>query len=115
VIQYTLSKIDKHHNESGTSINYDLMTLEHILPQKGSSQILNHKEVSSQIGNLILIDEKTNNLLATKPFLTKKAILQGCNIYCDNKLTNVNEWTEKEIEDRTLHLAYLAYNSVFKI
>ncbi len=115
IIQYTLSKFDSHNNSNGISINYDLMTLEHILAQNPSQRAASHNDYVGQIGNLILVDEKTNNLLGIKPFSDKKSILSSANIYIDKTILNATEWTINEIEARTKDIATKAFNEVFKI
>lgn len=115
IIQYTLSKFDNHFNSNGVSINYDLMTLEHILPQNPSTKAVNHDSYIGQIGNLILIDEQTNNALGTKSFVDKKVILQKANIHLDKTILKSTDWTQKEIDERTLDIATKAFNTVFTI
>jgi len=115
IIQYTLSKFDGHYNSNGVSINYDLMTLEHILPQNPSTKAVNHDSYVGQIGNLILIDEQTNNALGSKSFIDKKVILQNANIHLDKTILSATDWTQKEIDARTLDIATTAFNTVFTI
>jgi len=116
IIHYTLSKIDSYYSKNkGLEINYNLMTIEHLLPQSTTAK----KDVDSssvgKIGNLILVDSKTNSKLDSKPFAAKKVILQKSNIFLDNEISVSKIWTAKEIEERTLKLATIAYNNVFKI
>jgi uncharacterized protein with ParB-like and HNH nuclease domain len=115
IIHYTLTKIDEHYNKSGVSINYDVMTLEHILPQNPPSKSKDHNEFYGKIGNLLLIDEKTNNLLDNKPWTNKKGILQKSSIYIDDNLKKAKDWTTGEIQKRTNDMAKIAFNTVFKI
>ena len=115
IIQYTLSKFDSYYNKNGVSINYDLMTLEHILSQNPSSKTANHDNVVGQVGNLILVDEQTNNLLGRKNFTDKKTILSNANVHIDNVLLTAIDWTSIEIETRTTDIATKAFNNVFKI
>lgn len=114
IIQYTLTKIDKYYNKNGVSINYDAMTLEHLLPQNPPNKLPNHNEFYGTIGNLLLIDEKTNNDLGNKSFSAKKIILQKKSIFIDDTLKKANDWTSKEIEMRTINFAKIAYNTVFR-
>lgn len=115
IIQYTLAKIDEHYNKSGVAINYDAMTLEHILAQNPPNKAKDHDDYYGKIGNLILIDEKTNNNLGNKPFSGKKTVLQKASIHIDDVIKNAGDWTTAEIEQRTINLAKAAYNNVFKI
>jgi Protein of unknown function (DUF1524) len=115
IIQYTLSKFDSFYNHNGVSINYDLMTLEHILAQNPSIKVVNQDSYVGQIGNLILVDEQTNNALGRKPFLDKKTILTSANIHIDTSISSANDWTNIEIEARTTDIATKSFNSVFLI
>lgn len=115
IIQYTLSKIDKHFNKSGVEINYDAMTLEHLLPQNPPHKLPDHDDFYGTIGNLLMIDEKTNNALGNKTWAAKKTILEKTSIHIDDTIKKAKDWTPKEIEKRTIYLAKIAYNNVFKI
>jgi uncharacterized protein with ParB-like and HNH nuclease domain len=115
IIHYTLSRIDKYFNSSGVEINYDSMTIEHLLPQNPPSKSSYHNEYYGRIGNLLVIDEKTNNILSNKDFLAKKLTLQKSSIYLDEVITHSTKWSNEEIDKRTENLAKLAYSTVFKI
>lgn len=115
IIQYTLAKFDSYYNTNGVSINYELMTLEHILAQNPSAKAVNHDSYVGQIGNLIFVDELTNNALGTKSFTEKKAILTKANIYLDSTIEAATEWTQTEIDARTVEIATKAFNTVFTI
>ncbi|NHE57568.1 HNH endonuclease family protein [Cyclobacterium plantarum] len=114
-IQYTLKQIDKYFNGNGVPIDYELMTIEHILAQNPNSKAPNHDSFVGRIGNLVYIDNKTNGGLENKNFEAKKPILLNASIYIDNILNDANEWNENEINERTEKLAELAFNHVFKI
>ena len=115
IIAYTLSKIDKYLNTNGASINYYHMTLEHILPQNPSIKEIGHNDFVGLIGNLILVDELTNNKLDNKNFIDKKAILLNTNLFVDETIKLTNSWDKESIEKRTEKLAQIAYNEAFKI
>ncbi|WP_153797005.1 DUF262 domain-containing protein [Foetidibacter luteolus] len=115
IIQYTISKIDKYYNKSGVEINYDSMTLEHLLPQNPPHKLPEHDDFYGTIGNLLMIDEKTNNALGNKTWAAKKNILEKTSVHIDDIIKKATDWTPKEIEKRTISLAKVAYNIVFKI
>ena len=115
IIQYTLAKFDGFYNKNGVSINYDLMTLEHILSQNPSVKAVNHDNFVGQVGNIILVDEQTNNALGRKSFTEKKTILTNANIHIDNIISSARDWTSAEIEARTTDIATKAFNTVFTI
>ena len=116
IIHYTLSKIDKEFNVTGVDINYDSMTLEHLLAQKSKSKLPDHDKCVGMIGNLVLLNEKTNGNLGNKEFSHKRALVLSANIYLDTVLKGSGtKWEKSEIESRTEELARLAYTKVFKI
>jgi len=115
IIQYTLSKIDRYSNKSGVEVNYEVMTLEHLLPQNPTHKLADHDDFYGTIGNLLMIDEKTNNALSNKTWAAKKNILEKTSIHIDEVIKKATDWTPKEIEKRTISLAKVAYNFVFKI
>lgn len=116
LVHYTLTKIDKKFNASGVEIDYDEMTLEHILPQKPMVKTVNHDTHVGMIGNLVLLSQKANNKLSNKGFSSKRSELLACNMHLDKVLkTADSEWDAKQIDERTEELARLAYYEVFKI
>lgn len=115
IIQYTLSKVDKYFSHNGIAVNYDQMTIEHILPQNPKSKEAEHYEHVGMMGNLILVDEKTNGILANKSFAEKKAILAKKNFYLDETINAAKDWTNEEIAIRTEKMASAIYSKVFKI
>ncbi len=115
IIQYTLTKIDRALNHSGLAINYDNMTLEHIMPQKPATPIANHDSYVGMMGNLIFLSERLNGSLANKGFATKKTSIIQSGIYTGPSFTQAVKWDHVEIESRTEELAKLAYTQVFKI
>lgn len=115
IIQYTLSKFDKTYNNSWASINYWLMTIEHILSQKMTKNSIKNDFIW-KIGNLILINEETNSTkLKDKLFQDKKPILKGSSIFIDEVIDNATDWTESEINKRVELIAHLCFKEVFKI
>ncbi len=115
IIQYTLSKYDSYYNTNGSSVHYDRMTIEHLLPQNPAKKLPNHDETVGMIGNLILADDKTNGKLDNKDFANKKKILTATTLYIDKKIQDATKWEPREIIDRTDAIAKLAYTKVFKI
>ena len=85
LVKYILSKIHTYYTQDKV-INYDLMTIEHILPQsKVGTNAINEKNVG-QLGNLILVPSGLNNELGNKNFLDKKRILETKNVLLDEKV-----------------------------
>jgi uncharacterized protein with ParB-like and HNH nuclease domain len=115
IIQYSLSKIDRHLNSGGNAIDYDKMTIEHIFPQNSKVAIIEDKDSVGKLGNLILVDEKTNGRLANKDFSDKKVELLKTSVYLDDYLKSESIWNSTQINKRTETLADIAYNKVFKL
>jgi uncharacterized protein with ParB-like and HNH nuclease domain len=116
IIHYTLSKIDKAFNVTGVDISYDTMTIEHLLAQKSAKRVPENDRHVGMIGNLVLLNEKTNGILGNKDFSQKKTTVLSSNIYLDKILkTSGSKWDSSDIESRTEELADLAYHKVFKI
>lgn len=115
IIQYTLSKYDNHFNTNGSTVHYDRMTIEHLLPQSNGKKLDEVGQAIGMIGNLILADEKTNGKLDNKDFTSKKKILLSTTLYIDKDVKDALKWEPTEIKKRTDAIAKLAYTKVFKI
>lgn len=115
IIQYTLSKIDREMNKSGASINYDLMSIEHLIPQSSKDKSASKLTTIGQIGNLLLVSEELNNKLGIKDFSKKQLLLKSSAVYFDSVLAKAAVWDSESIGERTKHLAELCYKRIFKI
>ena len=117
LIKYILTKYDNHYssqNLTGTSINYDLMTIEHIHAEKDTTKNIELEDIG-KIGNLLLMEETLNGKLGNKPFATKHPIYKSSNIYLDDKIKNATDWDSQLILDRTKIIAEKLFDEVFKI
>lgn len=114
-IQYTLSRIDSYYSKHGLVVDYTLMTIEHIYAQNPRKKSTLQDVPIGQIGNLILIDEKTNGGMGNKEFGQKKEVLTKAKIFIDDVLLVTETWGKEEIERRTELLGKLAYENVFRI
>jgi len=116
LIRYVLNKTHKYLSKmEGNSINYNVMTIEHILPQSSTLSTELDDNILGQIGNLILVNETLNQKLENKPFSDKKKIYFNTKIYLDSIITDTDIWNKELIEKRTDFYADLSYNKVFKI
>jgi hypothetical protein len=114
LVKYILSKIHAFYTQDKV-IDYDLMTIEHILPQSEAGKNgINEKNVG-QLGNLILVPSELNNELGKKNFLDKKRILERKSVLLDEKVKVATSWDKQNIEERTKWLADKAYNEIWKI
>ncbi len=108
LVRYILYKYNRHLSES-YSEEKGLLTIEHLSSQ--SSKISNN----GQMGNLILVNKQTNELLGSKAFAKKREILVRNQVLLDSRITNADTWGEKQISDRTKKISNTSYNSIWKI
>jgi uncharacterized protein with ParB-like and HNH nuclease domain len=108
LIQYILEKL-MGQNANALPIDYTSVSIEHLLPQsKGDEAIVGN------IGNLILVDQKTNSEeLRNFDFIRKIEILKHKKHPLDDFLSNSTQWTEKEIKERGKLMARKAYNEIW--
>ncbi len=116
LVQYILGKISTHLS-IGVVPDMEKMTIEHLLSQNSPGYLLkpDDKDIA-RIGNLIYANAKINNTqLSNKSFADKKAILLASNIPIDEYLKKASKWETKSIEERTKHLAKLAFDKIWRI
>jgi len=114
LVKYILQKYDCFLRK-GDIIDYTKMTIEHLIPQNSKSHKIDEKIIGS-IGNLFLVDEKTNcDKLRNKLFAEKKKILNESNYPLDIILNKHDELTKDVIIQRTDHIAKVGYSKIWKI
>ncbi|WP_434289846.1 DUF262 domain-containing protein [Celeribacter sp. SCSIO 80788] len=113
LVRYVLERISEHQKQP-TVGNSQNLTIEHLIPQ---SQIKSgrREEVIGQLGNLILVDQQTNNLLGEKSFSDKKKILKDAGYTLPELFASADEITDELIQDNTRRLAELALEECWKI
>lgn len=112
LIQYILKKLTEYHAENmGIAIDYDKLTIEHLLPENPSKG-RKLARVGS-LGNFIFIDIQLQNKLKNKPFDQKISIIKNSRYPADEYLLNMKSLTDKEIAKRTDYLADLLYEKIF--
>ncbi|MBI4661125.1 MAG: DUF262 domain-containing protein [Verrucomicrobia bacterium] len=114
LLRYILARFQTDSTPSVT-IDFDGMTLEHLVPQSQIGSGLFSEDIVGQAGNLLLVPSKLNQKLADKPFKDKKKILTGAGISLPPEFANLNEITPSDIEKRTASLAASAYKKIWKI
>jgi uncharacterized protein with ParB-like and HNH nuclease domain len=116
LVRYILNKNHRYlSHKDGISINYGLMTIEHILAQNSPLAIAYDDNIVGQIGNLMLVNETLNQKLENKHFSEKKKIYLNSKLYLDDFIKDNTDWTKDIIEARTAYYADLSYSKVFKI
>lgn len=112
LVKYILSRFSQHYLV-GSKLDLIRMTIEHLGPQSGKSNI--PENTAAMLGNLILVDTDLNQKLGVKPFSEKKKMLIGNQIWIDDQIKKATSWTEQTIVLRTEDLASKAFNEVWKI
>ena len=113
LVQYILKKIAIYEKQPHIGETDDL-TLEHLLPQ-AKAKNGEIKEVIGQIGNLILVDTKTNEMLSTKDFKQKKIILQNQGYKLPKILEDADQLTAEIIAENTQRIANLSREKIWKV
>jgi hypothetical protein len=113
LVQYLLQRLDQHQRKSAP-VDYAKMSIEHIAPENPAAGAATATSVG-RVGNLILLDEKTNSKVGNKSFSTKKALYKSAPTPIDEVLNKATQWTSKQIDERTRALAKLAYEKVFRV
>lgn len=122
--RYVLSKIEESFGTREYILNQPTITIEHILPQKpGKDWNLTPNQIKNyvhSIGNLTLLGKKPNGTVQNKSITEKIAILKGATeIKMTQELLSQIEptgiWNENSIKDRSIELANISFDKVWKI
>ena len=106
IIKYCLSKL-MPNNINCLDVNFDNLSIEHIIPQASTEY---NSDVIGNIGNLILVDQKTNSeRLKDKTSKEKFSILKENGYPLEEALINIKEWNENDILKRAKLIATKLY------
>ncbi|MGD0757199.1 MAG: HNH endonuclease family protein, partial [Bacteroidales bacterium] len=109
-------KIEEQMNDSSISINFDSLSIEHILPQTPTDvywttrfTIDDRIKRTNNLGNLSLITVRKNSQAKNYEFITKinvyfKADGKASNLAMVIDLLNYSEWKPENIAERNLRL-----------
>lgn len=114
LIRYILTSLNEHV-ASPSPVDYEQMTIEHLVPQSQIGTAGLDDAAIGQIGNLLLISEDLNGKLKNKSFKDKKRILRDAGYPLPSEIEVASDWTAAEISARTAMLAEQAYDEVWKI
>ena len=114
LVRYILCEFHKQA-PSGVTVDYDKMTVEHLVPQSQVGSAGFTEDIIGQLGNLILVSADLNERLSNKPFAEKKKILQASGVSLPPELAAASDWTPAHISGTTEQMAQKAYSSVWKI
>lgn len=114
LVRYILEGFQAHSTTSVT-IDFDGMTIEHLVPQSqiGTGEFT--EEIIGQIGNLILVPSELNGKLADKTFKEKRKILAAASVELPAEFALKTDINAEDIKNRTANLAEHAYKKVWKI
>ena len=111
--RYIQSKFDSLLR-SGIQVDYDNMTIEHLIPQSFAKDELSNL-IIGMIGNQILVNNKLNEKLSNKSIQNKIKILEENNYPIDEDIRNINGSDLSTIIKRTEKMAEKAYKEIWKI
>jgi hypothetical protein len=114
LVRYILSALDRASRPS-TVIDYDRMTIEHLVPQSRIGDGEFTEGIVGQLGNLILVSDDMNSRLDDRGFQDKKRILQGTGFNLPPEIAAATDWTAEAIKARTDSIARMAYEKVWKV
>lgn len=113
LVQYILKKIADHEQQPTIGDTEDL-TIEHLIPQSFLGDEY-HEDTIGCLGNLILVDAKTNVELGDKPFSKKRDILIKAGYKLPEAFLEMNELSADAIWDNTSRISEIARNEVWKV
>lgn len=113
LVQYILKKVAIYEGQTFRGDTDDL-TIEHLLPQSSSKNDEDH-DLIGQIGNLVLVDSKTNEKLSTNDFKQKKLILKEEGYKLPKILEEADELTPDVISGNTHRISEIARNMIWKV
>ena len=113
LVQYILRKVAMYEGQPFIGETDDL-TIEHLVPQS-SSKLDDDHLILGQIGNLILVDQKTNGMLSTSEFSEKKRILKDRGYVLPSMLDGVDKLDEETIRANTQRISQLAREKIWKV
>ena len=110
LVRYILKKVQKEEGSPAVGES-DELTIEHLLPQASDRDA----SIVGQIGNLMLVDKRTNDRLANKAFPEKKRLLLENGYRLPEILTDAEDLTDQVIEANTQRVSELSRSSVWRI
>jgi hypothetical protein len=114
-VKYVLAGLHRHNFASSVVVDYDKMTIEHLVPQSQIGKNGFTDAIVGQIGNLILVSPDLNGQLKDKSFPEKKEILAKHSNALPKDLTKISTLDAATIQDRTKVLARSAFNEVWML
>lgn len=113
LVQYILKKVAMHEGQPFIGETDDL-TIEHLLSQSAARNGAKDSTIG-QLGNLILVDSKTNEMLSTNDFSHKKEILLERGYKLPSILIDADTLTDEVVRANTARISELARNVIWKV
>ncbi len=113
LVRYILQKVFSYEGVTAIGPSNDL-TIEHLHPQAHIDDKFT-AGIVGQVGNLILVDPKTNAELGTKPYKEKKKILIDKGYKLPQDFLEVDALSPELIKNNTLRISELARTQVWRI
>lgn len=102
--KYVINKLNSYYEN--VELFSDLGTIEHILSEKEG-------DISLNIGNLILLEEKLNNSAGDKAYKDKKSVYSKSSFKWIKQFTEDHEeWTDKDISIRAENLCKVYFTKI---
>ena len=114
LVRYILREFSTH-NSYKYPVDFDDLTVEHLQPQSRIDIDGWTANTIGSLGNLIFLDQETNEKLADKAFDVKKQLLVQDGYSLPNFIFNSDTWEPSDVEEHTEQMAEAAYNTIWKI
>lgn len=113
LVRYILRKFSEYYSYK-YPVDFDDLSVEHLYPQ---SKISGEwpEEVVGCLGNLVFLDQKTNEKLSSKSFEKKKEVIISDGYSWPKFVMDSEDWTQNEIIKHAEEMAGNAYNNIWKI
>ena len=100
-IRFFLVAIERH---LGLNLSENDISLEHICPYNPDKIWIDafgegYQEVKDRLGNMLLLPQKTNKNIDTKPFLTKKESYAASGFKLAEKVAHYDEWNQTTVNN----------------
>jgi uncharacterized protein with ParB-like and HNH nuclease domain len=110
LVAYILRRF--HADKVGSPPPVEDMSLEHIANQGNAVD----DELVAMVGNLLYVNHDLNGKLGNKSFAAKQKILKAAkNVCIDDSTLSATSWGKEQIDARTVQLAEIAYDRLWKI
>lgn len=107
IAKYILLKLDDYLSKQSSELDWDSLTLEHILAEKADWE--GKEEFLERLGNMVLLKDTLNKTVGNKSFKLKKGEYKNeKRIILTQELNKYDDFTKETIEERQTYLAELA-------